>query len=78
MLVGVGARPDDVVAARAEGDQVRGERHGLGELVRHDLVEEFAAHGEVRIAEVTLGAPVREEDREAVRPADEGPEIGRA
>ena len=46
---------------------------GPRELVLDDLVEQFAAHGEVGVAEVALGPPVREKHREPVGPADEGP-----
>lgn len=72
-LVGVGAGPDDVVAARAERDQVRGQFDGLRKLVLDYLVEQFAAHGEVRVVEVALGSSVREQDREPVGPTDERP-----
>ncbi len=71
-LVGVGAGPDDVVAARAEGDQVRGEFLGPPELVVDDLVEQLPAHGEVGVGEVAFRLPVREQYRETVRPTDEG------
>jgi hypothetical protein len=71
-LVGVGARADDVVAARAERHQVGRETDRLRDLVGHDLVEQLPAHGEVGVGEVAFWPPVGEEHREPVGPADEG------
>lgn len=72
-VVGVGSGTDDVVAAGGEGHQVRGQFDGARELVLHDLVEELAAYGEVRVPEGVLGGPVVQEDGETVGPAHEGP-----
>jgi len=51
-VVGVAGEPDDVVAARAERDEVRTQALGHRDLFGDDLVEHPAAHGEVRVAEV--------------------------
>jgi hypothetical protein len=72
-LVGVGAGPDDVVAPGAERDEVRGHGDGPRNLVRHDLVEELSAYGEIGVLEVALGPAVGEQDGEPVGPADERP-----
>ena len=72
-IVRVGAGTDDVVAARAEADQIRCQLLGAGDLVLDYLVEEFSAYGEVGVAEVAVGPAVREEHREPVGPADKRP-----
>src|SRR5690606_5238671 len=63
-LVRVGAGADYVVAARADGDQVRPELHRARQLVPDDLAEELAAHRQVGVAHLrdvrgeVLGEPV--------------------
>ena len=66
-LVGVGAGPDDVVAARRDRDEVGAQRERRLELLVDDLLDELAAHREVRVREV-LGA-LREHLRDAIGPA---------
>jgi len=53
-VVGVAGEPDDVVAARAEGDEIRSEALGHRDLVGDDLVEHLPAHGQVGVAEAGL------------------------
>ena len=53
-VVGVAGEPDDVVAARAEGDEVGAQALGHRDLVLDDLVEHLPAHGEVGVAEAGL------------------------
>ncbi|MGY3678467.1 hypothetical protein ACVWXU_002090 [Streptomyces sp. TE33382] len=84
-IVGVGARPDDVVAARTEADQLGGQLLGAGDLLLDYLVEEASAYGEIGVPEIPVRGilrarrgvgdrePVRQQDREPVRPADKGP-----
>ncbi|GAA3292487.1 hypothetical protein GCM10020295_11940 [Streptomyces cinereospinus] len=72
-VVRVGAEAQDVVAAGAEGDQVRREFGGPWHLLGHDLVEQPAAYGEIGVLEVALGSAVREQYGEPVGPADERP-----
>lgn len=70
-VVRVAAGTDEVVAARAERDQVGSEFNGLGDLLLHDLVEQFSSYGEVGVVEVALRPPIGEQYGEAVGPADE-------
>ena len=50
--VGVGARPDDVVAARRDRDEVGLQRQRRLDLLVEDLLDELAAHGEIAVGEV--------------------------
>ena len=78
-IVGVGARPDDVVAAGTERHQVRGEFLRTWNLLGHDLVEEPAPYSEIGVPEIAVRRVdgfvahrqlVGEQDRQPVRPAD--------
>ncbi len=71
--VRVRARPQDVVAAGTERHQVGGQLLGPRHLFLHDLVQQAAADREVGVAELALRAPVRQQDRQPVRPADVRP-----
>jgi hypothetical protein len=51
-VIRVGARPDHVVSAGRDRDQVGAQGHGRFDLLIDDLPDEFAAHGEVRVREV--------------------------
>ena len=51
-LVGVGSRTDHVVAARRDRDEVGAKGERRLQLLVDDLLDELAAHGEVRIREV--------------------------
>ena len=66
-LVGVGAGPDDVVAARRDRDEVGLQRERRLELLVDDLLDELAAHREVRVGEVV--DVLREHLGDAVGPA---------
>jgi len=70
-VVGVAGEPDDVVATGRERDQVRAQPLGHRYLVRDDLVQQLAAHGEVGVAQpgLVLGQPLGD----PVGPAARGP-----
>lgn len=53
-VVGVGAGPDDVIAARAEAHQIGGEFLGARYLLLDDLVEEASAYGEIGVPEIPV------------------------
>ena len=77
--VGVGTRPEQVVAARGQADQVGPHGHGRGHLVLDHLGQHLAADGQVGVAQARragrhpLGGAVR-----PAPPAAVGPRIAHA
>jgi hypothetical protein len=69
---GVEAQAQRVVAAAVEGQQVRAQRAGRGQLLGDDRLEQQPAHGQVRVADRLVGG-VLQPAGDQVGPAAHGP-----